>query len=78
MVMNTNVAKVAWTWACSMDTGIQQGHGHSARTRGHGHAAGTWTCSMDKTMNVAKHGHAAWTWTYSMNMDMKHEHGHAP
>jgi hypothetical protein len=59
------------TWIFSLDTDMQNGHGH-------GHAA--WTRSMDTDMQHG-HGHAAWTliWTCRMDIgiDMQHERGHA-
>ncbi len=53
---------------------------------GHGHAAWTWTCSMDigyvawtfRMDMVVQHGHElAWTWTRSMDFDMQYRPGHA-
>jgi hypothetical protein len=58
----------AWTWTCSMDMGVQHGHGWAAWTR---------TGTMDMDMHHG-HGHAPWTRTCTMDMDMHHGHGHAP
>ncbi len=49
---------------------------------GPGHAAWTWSCSIDMVMqhehNLQNgHRHAAWTWTLSMVLEMQPEHGHA-
>jgi hypothetical protein len=49
---------------------------------GLGHAAWTWTCSIDteRSMDLNMqlwHGKAAWTWTCSIDMDMQHGHEQA-
>jgi hypothetical protein len=67
---------VAWIQTYSVDTHMQHEHGHTVWMRTIGHAAWTWTCSMD--MGIQQwHGHAAWTWTCSTDMGMQHGHGHA-
>jgi hypothetical protein len=38
----------AWTWACSLDMGIQPGHGYGAYSR-------TWKCSMDIDIWLSGH-----------------------
>jgi hypothetical protein len=59
----------------SMDMDMHHGRGYAAWN---GHAAWTWTCSLDmdmySSMDIAMqpgHGHAAWT------NDMEHGHAHA-
>jgi hypothetical protein len=42
----------------------------------YGHAALTWTCSIDMDMQHG-HGHALWTWTCSMGMDTQHSFDNA-
>ncbi len=59
--------------------GIQHSHAHAAWKRTTGHAALTWTCSINMHMQRGHghgHGHAAWTWACSINMDMQRGHGH--
>ncbi len=56
---------------CSIDMNMQ--HGQCMQC-GHGHAAWTWTCSMDMDWTCSmdmdtqhRFGHAAWTWTVAMH-----------
>ncbi len=38
-------------WTCSMDIGMQYGHGQLDMQHGHGHAEWTWTCITDMKMD---------------------------
>jgi hypothetical protein len=74
-----------------MDMNMHDGYGHAEWTKAftmdkfsskkQGHAACTWTCSMDWTWTIdmyLHHGqHTQWTLTCTMDMDMQHLHGHA-
>ncbi len=65
----------AWTWiysrdmTCIMDLDTQHGLGHAA---GCGHAAWTWTCSINMDLHQGQqHGPH---WSCTMDMDMPHRY----
>jgi hypothetical protein len=44
---------------------------------GHGHAAWTWTCSVDMGLQHGQAHSMSWPWTSSVDMDTRHVLGHA-
>jgi hypothetical protein len=60
--MPRGLGHAAWTWTCSIDMGMQPGHGRTACT---GHIAWAWTrsmylaCSMDMDMRHGQQVHTA-------------------